>query len=353
MKISFVSKNQFGYHTDLYSLCTILKRNHDIHYICMDHGKEKIVLKDIHVHYIPKKGNIINRNVRFYFKLAQIINKENFDIHLIKYFRGLSIIKILCPGKKIIFDIRTSEIHKRKNIRVLFNFLMKAESIFFKHISIISKSLSQKLRYPHHKIFILPLGAKEISKTNKFFTEMRLLYVGTLTNRNIDQTLEGFFKFFTEYKNKIFLQFTIIGSGYYGEEEKLKTMIQNKNLEGIVNIKGFVPYNKLKPFFESHNIGISYIPITDYFDCQPPTKTFEYLRSGMPVIATGTFENKAVVNRSNGIMIKDTSESFYKGLVAFYNKKGSFCSASIRLSSKEYSWKNIAQRLEKYFHTIK
>jgi nucleoside-diphosphate-sugar epimerase len=69
-------------------------------------------------------------------------------------------------------------------------------------------------------------------------------------------------------------------------------------------------------YFDIHNIGVSYIPMLKCFDNQPPTKTFEYLLSGMPVIATATNANKDIINDVNGVLINDNSEEVYNGLTA-------------------------------------
>lgn len=38
-----------------------------------------------------------------------------------------------------------------------------------------------------------------------------------------------------------------------------------------------------------------YVPITDYYEYQPPTKTFEYVLSGLLCLATATSSNKEVI----------------------------------------------------------
>ena len=86
--------------------------------------------------------------------------------------------------------------------------------------SIISQSLGQKLGVPNNSL-ILPLGSDIISLTKKAVPPMRLLYVGTLYNRNIDQTIKGFSKFYHEYKNETEISYTIIGSGLHDEVNEL------------------------------------------------------------------------------------------------------------------------------------
>jgi glycosyltransferase involved in cell wall biosynthesis len=84
--------------------------------------------------------------------------------------------------------------------------------------------------------------------------------------------------------------------------------------------------------------------MTDYYDVQPVTKTFEYLLSGMPVIATNTSENRKVINQGNGVLIGDTAEDFYTGLKTILKNRLFFDSVKIRNNSMEYTWYNIVDK---------
>jgi len=251
--------------------------------------------------------------------------------------------------KKFIVDIRSGSIKNKKIDRFMYDFLMKMETKPFEYVSVISKSLAQKNDLPQ-KTYILPLGADIISTSKKNFDSIKLLYVGTLENRNIADTIIGFSKFYHEYKEKINILYTIVGSGHRTEEKELKELVQSEKIGAAVEIKGQIPHDEIHCFFDSNNIGVSYIPKTEYFNLQPPTKTFEYLLSGMPVIATDTLENKAVIHNGNGILINDTSDSFYNGLVQIYENKNKYDSNSIRSASMGYTWKKIVRDLNLKIH---
>lgn len=349
-KLLIINQAQFGYHSDTYYYCKYLRNFFNTTYICWDYHYKKIELNNITVIYISRKNNIAVRNFRF---ISHVLNevKNNYDFHIIKYFRGCSVLKIINPSKKFLFDIRTGSVNKKKINRFVYDTLMKTEANFFKYVSVISKSLAQKLGF-FKKAYILPLGADIISDTNKTFTSINLLYVGTLSNRNIDQTIKGFSKFYHEYKNKISISYTVIGSGYNNEEKYIEALIKAENLSNSVILTGQIPHNKLKPYFDKCNIGVSYIPVTDYFDVQPPTKTFEYFLSGMSVIATNTKENRAVINSENGVLINDDSLSFYNGLKNIHSNIKKYQSEVIRNQSLKYTWDKIVSNLSDHIQKI-
>jgi glycosyltransferase involved in cell wall biosynthesis len=121
----------------------------------------------------------------------------------------------------------------------------------------------------------------------------------------------------------------------------------------VVKITGRIPHTKLGSFFDQCNIGVSYVPMVDYYDCQPVTKTFEYLLSGMPVIATATSENKIVIEPGNGIVVDDNAHDFYSGLKALFENKHQFDSDKIRSQAIRYTWADIVrENLKKYLEKL-
>ena len=103
----------------------------------------------------------------------------------------------------------------------------------------------------------------------------------------------------------------------------------------VINLKN------IKRFFDISNIGISFIPVTSYFNFQPPTKTFEYIMSGLFCIGTDTYANKEIIIFSNGIISKDNSKSFANAIIEAYNNRGNMNSDIIKNSLEEYSWASI------------
>jgi hypothetical protein len=70
--------------------------------------------------------------------------------------------------------------------------------------------------------------------------------------------------------------------------------------------------------------------------------------SGLPVIATSTYENKLIINNSNGVLIEDNSNSFCFGLSQILKLLPSYDNNLIKDNLKEYQWKNIVAKLD-YF----
>lgn len=81
--------------------------------------------------------------------------------------------------------------------------------------------------------------------------------MGTLSNRHIIDTVKGV-KMFKDKYPEIPLIYSIIGDGE--ELYEIKNYIHMQKLESTIHTYGRLPYSELKPFLDTHNIGISYIP---------------------------------------------------------------------------------------------
>jgi glycosyltransferase involved in cell wall biosynthesis len=82
------------------------------------------------------------------------------------------------------------------------------------------------------------------------------------------------------------LVFHVYGSGNY--LEKVKEQISNLNLRDIVKIHGAVPIECIARAIQSINVGIISNKLTPFTNLNFPTRIFEYLIMGKPVIAPRT-----------------------------------------------------------------
>jgi len=334
-----INKLQFGYHTDYYKYCEYLRDEFKVTYLCFNSGLKKLEMNRVNVKYVSTKGSKIFRGIRFI--ITALLSIASFKgIVLISYFEKCQILKQIFPKKKMILDIRTLSISPDNNKRTKYDNQLKKATKYFNLITIISEGLREKINLNSKKSKILPLGADIISTTNKDFNNaIHLLYVGTLNGRNIHQTIIGLLQYLKNNHIHRKITYDIIGDG--AELPYIKRLVLEYKLENIVKIHGRIPHFEISPFFDKCNIGISYVPITEYYEYQPATKTYEYILSGMPCIATKTYENRKLITANNGVLCEDNTESFANALNEMINKLHSFNSDSIRSSLSEYKWDNI------------
>jgi glycosyltransferase involved in cell wall biosynthesis len=337
-KLLILSYTQFGYLTDTLKYCEYIRNEYDITYLGWDYGLPKIEMEGVKVEYISREGNIVKRNM----VLLRAFNrklKDPFDLVFANYFRGASLIRLLNPRKRMILDIRTLAVSASPAKRLLFNSSIRLESLFYKKVSVISAGVAGQLWGKGYHV--LPLGADAVSSPSGGKDDLHLLYVGTLQNRDIIKCVKGFHRYIEETGDKAAV-FTIIGDSPYGELEEIRNFVVLKGMEKQVLCLGRIAHRDLARYFAAANVGVAFIPMTSYYDHQPPTKTFEYLLSGLAVIGTRTKENSNVLTGNAGaILIDDNEEEFAAALPEIKNILKEFDAAKSVESSQQYSWHSI------------
>lgn len=276
--ILILASEQFGFSTTLFKYCEYAPNVFEFTYVCWDHDLPKRDLPGVKVIYVSRESNLIVRNI----KLLQAFHKEiqyGYDLVFATYSRGISIVKLLNGHANFTIYIDTLGVMSSKIKRTVYNLVLKLEISVFKKISVISNGVANRLGLKKYQI--LPLGGERYSTFTKPLEQLSLLYVGTLSNRNILESVKGFHEYIKLHSANetitITPSFTIVGDGPSGELKEIRDYIKNNNLENYIFTKGYVPQRELGPIFDQANIGVSYVPIRSYFHYQPPTKTYEYL----------------------------------------------------------------------------
>lgn len=353
-KILIVDKDQFGYHISPYKYATYLSGEFDVTYICWDEGKDKVIHKAVEVIYLQKKGRKVLRFITLLSKISGRIKAGDFNYVFMVYFFGCSLIRTLNPFQKINLDIKTVSVLSETNKNKLYDILLRIESKFFKNISVLNENTGKKLGIAN--FHVLPLGSEcfaEKSIENGFFD---FLYVGTLSNRNIMEMVIGFKLFLSSISKSThydLVRLVLVGVGYGNEKEEIQEFAKAEGLSEQIIAHGYVPYDQLHKYFQQSKAGVSYVPITPYYTDQPPTKTIEYLISGLPVLATNTNANRELVNEKNGILIQDSAEEAGIGFLNLYESYSKYDSEKIKTESQIYSWDQIVNHnLKEYLNSI-
>jgi hypothetical protein len=342
-KILIISPGQLGSHVGTLQYCELLSLSYDITYLGISENKNYIFSQRIETIHIESKKNTFSRKYSLFKTLKQLNKGSQYDICMINYFIGCSL-SLLLFKKPIFVDVRTSYISKSSFMRFLLNTLLMIEVNFFKNITVISQGVKMYLKLPKRS-FVIPLGCPDFEILSKSYIDFNVLYIGTLNNRNISKTIIGFISFYKKLVNPINVTYNIIGYGTSDEIAEIESNIKLSNLGSIIKYHGEIRGVELKSFYNKSNIGLSYIPINNFFNYQPPTKTFEYLSNGLITLATNTFENSLLVNNLNGLLINDTILDIEQGLRTIYDNRYSYKTADIQFGMNQYTWSNIVHNI--------
>lgn len=346
-RLLIINKHQLGTLTDVYKWCYYLREDYDVTLLCFDIGIPKVNIEGVHIEYVDYHGSLKARGIRYILRVLWHILWFKGKI-IVVYFEHCDIFKLIFPFRKMILDIRTLSISPDMEKRKKTDEAIISACKRYDMVSVISEGVRNKIGNIGHKVYILPLGADCISCASKNYATLKLIYVGTFNGRQLDKTIEGMSLFCKKFPN-VSVTYDIIGSGDHDELETYRRLTDLLHLNDVITFHGRITNHLLAPYFDRTTIGVSFVPITDYYNNQPPTKTFEYILSGLYTIATATDANREVITSDNGILIQDTPEDFARALETIYQKKGTLNERRIRNSLDNYQWKNI---VDKYLKPI-
>ncbi len=334
---------QYGYSASTYYYTENIS-SYNITFLTVFSGKKRLKESNCRVRYLPKYNFRILNQINFLIQSILEI-RRGYDAILTLWFPLCFLIR-LGNNKNNILDIRTGFVrHSNKKINLFLNKFISFDSHFFNKVIVISKHLANMLGIDSKRLTISSVGSsKKVFKerTNK---KVNLLYVGTLQNRNIHETVIGLKLALKKLDNGTDISYTIVGDSFNGNEKaEIKILVDQLGLSKIVRLVGYIPRDKIDVFFYNNNVGVSYVPVVDYYNNQSPTKTYEYLASGMPVIATKNSVNKLIITDSNGILIDSTPESFCDSIIYIYKNLKKYDFKRIYDSSVEYNWENIVKK---------
>lgn len=343
-KIIIASNFQFGYLTDDLRMCEELSaKDYEILFLSYNQKfpEYKPYKNQINIH-IDKKNKF--SRIIYIFKLIKMIKNNNPDLIFVRYFTGCGFLRFFKFHKKIILDIRTGAVTEDIKFNNSYNNKLRKQCSYFDKITVIDQNLANDLGIS--KAYILPLGSKIlVNEYSKPLNQFNLLYVGTFEGRNIPKLIKGYYEFYNQNKTKYReINLSIVGYSIDKKyEEEVKSII---NCLPDCNIKflGKIRNDNLDEIMKKTHVGISYIPIEDRFQSQPPTKTYEYIVNGLVCLATATEANKKIINEENGILITDTVEEISKGLEYLYNNIDRYSHSDIANNASNYSWENIFEQ---------
>jgi hypothetical protein len=339
--ILIIHPGPFGKHSATLYFCKLLKHNFNVHYVGIDEGNGFLDENNINILHLKQIRNKFIRKFNYFILIYKKLKSTNYSFILINYFPFCSF--LLFFNKNINVEVRSGYIFPSKSKRCLYNLFLRFEVKLFNNVITLSSGLKDNLKLPI-RTSIIPLGGPKVKQVNLSFEKLNFLYVGTFRQRNIDFTIEAFRIFLNDIKNND-VQYHIVGFGSEEEIYKINLLISKYNLEKFVFFHGEVRYPELSNIFSNCNVGISYIPDTEYFRAQPSTKTFEYLLNGMPVIATNILEHKILINSNNGILVNEDPISFASGFTFIYNNRFNFNSFLIQNDSNIHSWEYIVDQI--------
>lgn len=266
------------------------------------------------------------------FRLAYKTKAELFHFHDPELLFCGMFLRIL--GKKVIFDIHENVRLSFKSKQWLpnwltpfvqfFYFVFEYFALLFFNALILAEDSYLKY-YPKKKSTVVlnyPLLNKQFTKDSHLNDKLNLIYIGgVMETRGLWPMLNlaNFLK-----QQNISFSLKIIGEVYYESDSiAIEKYIEDNALQGLVEIVGKVPFNEVAGYLSKSDIGLALLkPIPNYKESLP-TKIFEYMQFGIPVITNNfTLYKKYIEAPYTGICVDyDTFEAELPQVLDFLKDK--------------------------------
>ena len=312
---------------------------------------------NVNVYVIELKSkNKLLRKLEFCLKVAKLVERKKYDVvhayyTTLIFFLPFFTKKFSC----FILDIRSVAVQGGLSSK-LRNTLCAIESQFFSGVFLINKKSLPVFPFLKHPVYELPVGVdpekfkpitfkerNELKKESKYSEKAVFIYVGSLDrNRKLENLITVANTIVTVYERKDFV-FLFLGDG--SGREYLESLVSDLNLATFIEFVGKVPYSEVHNYLSRSDIALSYVPNNDIYQFQPPLKTLEYLRNGIPQVATDTWGNRAfITDNINGLLSSDVPDKYAARLfyLMSHPELQKQISENTQVGIDKYYWKNIA-----------
>lgn len=346
---------------------SLAKNGYDVHLIVAD-SKGSEQQSGVNIHDIGRPKNRLSR----FFSTTRAIYKKALDLNAAVYqFHDPELIPIgvslAKKGYQVIYDI-----HENVAVSILDKFWIpkflrptikriyeQYEQYAIKHFShLLVAPVEADYGYGSTQILNFPVVFDEtdFSKTKEFQFPIRFVYAGAVSRlRAVFEMLEIFNGI---VENGFDVHLDLIGHFQPAALElEVREYIVAKNLTDRVALHGYIPLNEVYTILNNSHIGFSILkPIKNYYNAIP-TKIFDYMLKGIPVI-TSDFPvyNYYVLKKNTGLCLNynDLSGSISKlsellGNVELLNKMSSNGVAAVK---NEFNWRSQEIKLLKLYDEI-
>ena len=203
----------------------------------------------------------------------------------------------------------------------------------------------KKHQIEHNKIKLIYMGVADdfLLDDNQYVAnnKIRLIYVGTVNKlRGRDVMLDAMS---IVTKKNIQAHLTIVGA----DKEQLdycNQRIKVLDIKNNITLHGRVMGNEVPKYLAQADIGICLWEITPWTKFNPPTKLFEYLVAGLPVVASNIrTHTRYVQNWHNGLIFDYDASSLAAAIIDLVNNKQQIQALKnqAKLSGQQYLWHKI------------
>jgi len=328
--------------------------------------KKELLDNRVSVKVVPRNGNRLFYAFKIYSVAAHLIIKQKIDWVISSYghFNALLVFFLLKARYTkrwtgiLFYDLRSASVSGVMD--ALQDTLFSIESWFYDYKMAVSEEAAEKVFGKRKSLESFVSGVacfskKDFENDKNIINRIEqikalyqicddtlvLLYIGTLSHRDLDKFIEIF-----EFDNNDYC-FFIIGDGDRNSEARLSNEIKRKHLSQRIHLLGRLSYTELPVFLSIANFGIAYVPDHKSLTSQPFTKIQEYAEFEVIVLASDNLKNNRYVGSADVLFLSEYN-SIAKLKVFLKQNKDKLYKKKIVSNT----WSQLSEKLFSYLKSI-
>ncbi len=175
---------------------------------------------------------------------------------------------------------------------------------------------------------------------------VRFIYVGSISRvRKLERLLEAVRMLMDR---SVGFHLDLMGADHAGGF--YQDMAEGLGVREFVRFCDPVPYSQVAAAVSEYDVALAYAPREPDWEVQPTLKVLEFRALGMPIIATESTPNRAVVtDGENGLLVGDDAVSIAGGMLRFINDPGFLQASSMRARAMRHgrTWMEVAAEYQR------
>lgn len=181
---------------------------------------------------------------------------------------------------------------------------------------------------------------------------LKLFYVGFVTRiRGLDNALEGIATYKRTFPDGPEIEFDIVGKG--AARQELEALATRLGIADCVHFHGWQEKEVVDELYRASDVGVLTYHVCGHWNHTIPNKLFDYMRSGIPVLATDVVPIRRIVEDVGcGLIFRDCDAAGCANALAalgdpdLRNTMGSRGHAAVR---ERYNWEVDGTRILELF----
>jgi glycosyltransferase involved in cell wall biosynthesis len=331
---------------------------------------QKLNVNESKLYYIQIPDIYFLRQIIFHAKLFQFILKcfdttsvvifESMSLPcfiLLKFIRSLHFRRspLFIMDTRTLFMGSSGKISLKDKVRLEYHNLMNLLANWLADgRTAITQRMVDSLHIPAHKVWgIWPSGvdvelflpAQQKRQWPKSGEDVKLIYVGCFDDgRNLGILSRAVMEAQIRGMN---FTLSLIGKGEEGVE--LQKLAEQSS--GVICVVPPVPHQEIPDLLGQAHVGVLPFPDEEKFRVSSPIKLFEYMASGLPVLATRIACHTDVLRERDCVFWSEGSnvECFLETLYLIWQRRFSLSAMGKKsaLAARGWTWQDSAKKLEK------